>query len=490
MVDLNHLTAQQVIALARRELAKRRMIRFAEYIKPNWISMAHHEMIANALDRLRLHENERLIISMPPRHGKSELSSILFPALYLADHPDHQIIHISYASSLSNEFSRQVRAYIRDNPSYRSLFPHVQLDPDRQRLDDWKTVQGGGFKSVGTGGGISGHGAHLIIIDDPVKEGDERSPATLQQIYEWYSSAARTRLAPGGNIVIIMTRWHPLDLVGRLLKLAETDPNAEQWQTLVLPALAEAGDPLGREAGAALWPERFSRGDLLRLKALSGRYFDALYQQQPRSEEEQLFFADRFKRFVVGHPPFAAARGAWCFDLALSEKDSADYSAFARVLWDTATRSLAIEHPRRRRREWPRMKKLILKLMELYPDDVFVFPRQTYELMAVQEIRSERPEDAGRVVQVSLPGDKRERATVLADAAASGRVWLQAGRYGDSMLDEHVQFPAGEFDDQVDVTSVATHHLGLAGEFMALVRREDDAPNDPYERLADAFAGA
>jgi len=311
-----------------------------------------------------------------------------------------------------------------DDSVYRELFPHVGLDPERQRINDWRLANGGGFRSVGTGAGITGHGAHLELIDDPHKEGETDSLVTLGQVYDWYASAARTRLAPGGAVVICMTRWHPRDLVGMVLRAANSNPMADQWHVLTLPGLAEEDDQLGRGPGEALWPEWFTRDDLLSVKALSDRHFEALYQQNPRATTAQMFFKPDFQRFDLGE--VANRPGAFCFDLALGEKQGGDYSTYARAHYERGSGRMWFSTLFRDRVQWPTMKAEIKRLMGLFPHDDFVFPKQAYELMAVQALRAEVPEMARKIKQVSFPGgsDKVSRAQVLADRARAGKVFI------------------------------------------------------------------
>jgi len=438
------------------------MIDFCDFVRPDWITAGHHELIGEKLDGVLAGEITRLQISMPPRHGKSLMASVLFAAFWLANNPDKQIIHISYASSLSNEFSRQIRAIIRDDSMYRRLFPHMALDPDRSRLDDWKTPQGGGFKSVGVQGGITGHGADLMLIDDPVKEGDEQSPTVLENIYTWYLSAARTRLHPGAAVVIIMTRWHPLDLAGRLLDLAKKDAQADQWETLVLSALAEEDDPLGREEGEALWAERVSRNELLAVQRLSERYFAALYQQRPTISEVPMFVEGDFVRFDPQRykPAAGDSKPTWTIDLAMTDDDRSDYNVFAR--WVKRGDSLRLYQLHRFRAEWPEAKAKLLELMDEYPDDDYALPKQLLELLAVQTVKAEKPAMMGQLHEVSMPKDKVSRAQVHADLVRRRGLLVCEGETGDYFIEEHVGFPdVAQHDDCIDVASVATHHFGF-----------------------------
>jgi len=453
----------------RRELARRKFMAFCRWMRPDWDWVDHHSLIADLLDLLRRGDVTRLDVNMPPRHSKSEMCSILYPAWWLGHNPDKQIIHVSHSASLTNEFSRKVRGMIRDDERYKMLFPGVALDSERARIDDWKTTEGGGFKSVGVQGGITGHGADLLIIDDPVKEGDEQSVTALNAIFDWYLSAARTRLSPGAAVLLVMTRWSPLDLAGRLLDLADKDLDADQWISLVLPALAEANDPLGRELGAALWPDRYSEVELRAIQRLSERYFAALFQQRPTVSEQPMFRKEDFRRFpgLRYRPAESDSERVWAVDLAASEKTRADYTVFVRG--HRRGSKLRVLEVRRFRAEWPEAKKALKNLILEFPEDRFALPKHNLELLALQELWREIPDMMHRVEQVDLPGDKVERAQVASDVCRAGLLEVVVGDEGDYFVDEHVLFPdGGQHDDCVDASSILTHYFGFKQVFDAV----------------------
>jgi phage terminase large subunit-like protein len=460
------LIRDATIALARREMRE-----FIEFTYDGWESSRHHDALFELADRLVHGKNQRIMISLPPRHSKSEIFSIRLPAYFLGVHPDRQIIHVSYSSNLSNTFSRQIRQLVRDSASYRTLFT-TRLDQERTRIDDWKTTLGGGFKSTGIGGGLTGHGCDLLIIDDPVKEGDENSPTTLQQHYEWYNSAARTRLLPDANIVIVMTRWHTRDLVGRLRDLAEANESADQWDVVELPALADSDDdPLGRELGEPLWAARFDRDALEAVRVMSDRYWMALYQQKPLDEMGATFERGWFNRFNV-IPELERQSGAWCFDLALSKDDRGDYSVFGRWIYSDGV--LWVHRIHQLRDNWHSVKERIIDLMNAHPHDKFVFPTNILELAAVQDLKyHKRVNNPRQLVEVSMKGDKDQRARLYSDRAASGRAYVEVGAEGDAFINEHALFP-DEHDDFVDMSSVACHYFGLHEEVRVIARGDDE----------------
>lgn len=456
------------------ELARRKMLNFCQWTKPDWTTAPHHKLLCDLADRVIRGDLKRLIVSLPPRHTKSEIFSIRFPALYLAHHPSHQIIHASYAASLSNEFSRQVRGLVRDSGEYRELFPSFKLDEERARVDDWKIQGGGGFLSVGSGAGITGKGAHLLILDDIHKEGDEQSMVTLDQTYSWYVSAARTRLMPGAAVVVVATRWHPSDLIGRLQEVAANDPEADQWEVVTLPALALEDDPLGRPEGQPLWPERYDVPYFKQLKALSPAYFESLFQQNPQPGESKLFDGKLFKVVKPGHDRLKGV-AIWAVDLAVTEKETSDFSVWARFQHEPQTGRVRMIWGERVKQEWPATRARLEELMQTYPYDLFVFPEQTYELMAVQDLRSRWPNEKHRIKSVKTQGDKRARAAAFAHVVAAGLAEVEEGEFAKHFIAEHDRFPDRN-DDCVDVSSLACQWFGVRSGFQALAGPRIEPP--------------
>lgn len=233
----------------------------------------HHRLLAAKLAAVERGEITRLMVAMPPRHGKSMLASEFFPAWYLGRNPDRQIIHATYAQDLADGFGRKVRNLLRSD-IHGAVFPDCELSADSSAAARFHTAQGGVYHAVGVGGASTGRGAHLLLIDDPIKGRAEADSETVRrQLKDWYASVAYTRLMPGGAIVIIQTRWHEDDLAGWILR----EHAAEGWDVLSLPALDDA-------TGEALWPESFPRERLEQIRSVLGpRDWEALYQQRPRA---------------------------------------------------------------------------------------------------------------------------------------------------------------------------------------------------------------
>lgn len=224
--------------LANRELARRRLIHFTlkfnDKYKAGWV----HKLLCAKLEKFsRDVANERsprLMVFMPPRTGKSELASKNFPAWHLGHNPDHEVIASSYAVSLPEGFSRKIKNMLGDK-AYQALFPETKLDPNAQATSGWLTTRGGGYVPAGVGGGITGKGAHVLIIDDPVKDAQEAdSESQREAVWDWWDSTADTRLAPGGGVLVIQTRWHDDDLSGRMLRQMQEALDEIKEETQVL----------------------------------------------------------------------------------------------------------------------------------------------------------------------------------------------------------------------------------------------------------------
>ena len=271
------------------------MINFASYMQPTYLWNWHHHVLANALDDFKSGKIKRLMIFLPPQHGKSEFTSRLFPAFCLGHNPDEKIILGSYSASLAESMNRDVQKYM-DTDEYKALFPGVSL-PAKGSTGKYVRKAGrididgrcGYFKTVGVGGSMTGTPADKLIIDDPHKDRESaKSPLISQKVYEWYLDVAKTRIHNDAGILLIQTRWDVDDLAGRLLRrmeqaLEEGDTDADMWTVICFPAIKESDDNLEdkRAIGDALWPERHNLQRLRAIRSESLRTFQSLYQQNP-----------------------------------------------------------------------------------------------------------------------------------------------------------------------------------------------------------------
>lgn len=296
----------------------------------------HHHMIAKKLEQVESGDCKRLIVTMPPRHGKTELASRRFVAWYMGRNPRKQMIFTTYNQTFAEDGGGKVRE-IMNSPEYKLVFPETKLKRDSQSREKLETANGGGIMFfVGAGGALTGRGADLLIIDDPLKGREEaESEATRRQIWDWFTSVAYTRLMPGGAIIIILTRWHEDDIVGRIMSNPEI---SDQYEILSLPAIAEDDDAMGRKKGEALWPEWYPV-DVLEAtrKTLSlngsARDWASLYQQRPTPDDGDFFKREMFKPYQRDELP-ENLRKFGASDHAISQKQKSDKSCLGCVGFD------------------------------------------------------------------------------------------------------------------------------------------------------------
>jgi predicted phage terminase large subunit-like protein len=403
-----------------------------------------------------------LMIFMPPRHGKSELTSKYFPAWYLGLNPDKRVILTSYEADYAATWGYRARNILLE---YGHLFG-VKVSPESSARNRWD-IEGhlGGMSTAGVGGAITGKGAHLLIIDDPVKNDEQANSKTYRdKAAEWYKSTAYTRLEPGGAIIIIQTRWHEDDLSGRLLK-----EEPDKWTVINLPALAEADDQLGRLPGEALFPRRYPVESLSEIKQTVGSYwFSSLYQQRPQIEEGAIFKRQYFKYFEATQDGFvlhsgnidkkvsrSACKVFQTCDPAASTKDTADY--FVLATWaQTPDMDLLLLDVNRTRLEGPEQVKLFKSEFSKWQPTF-----QAVETVAAGKILYQMLVREGLPVKELKPDkDKVTRALPAAARMEAGTIYLKRGApWLVDYEDELTSFPKGAHDDQVDVTSYAVQMI-------------------------------
>lgn len=265
-----------------------------------------HKAIAAALEEIEAGRLKRLILNVPPRHGKSELCSRRFPAWVMGRHPNCQLIQATYSGEFAKDFGRDVRAIIK-SPGFRHIFPNFEFRKGGQAANRFETIHGGKAAFVGRGEALTGRGGEILILDDPFKDAEEADSAAVRNAaWQWFTKVFMTRRQSQAGIIVIMTRWHEDDIVGRLTDPGNPHYNAEEarsWKQINLPAEAEADDPMGREQGEALWPERFDKQFLDSQKRLDPRGYSALYQQRPSPEEGDLITTDMIQTYTRAELP-------------------------------------------------------------------------------------------------------------------------------------------------------------------------------------------
>lgn len=261
----------------------------------------HHRALAKVLEKVEKGHIPRLIVSMPPRHGKSELVSRRFVPWVQGRDPYRNVIFATYNEDFAKDFGADVRN-IMTLPQYKHVFPSFGLRKGGASKSRIQTTSGGMSVFVGRGGSITGRGGDFVILDDPIKDSMEaNSPTLREQLWQWFTQVLMTRLmTASASIVIVQTRWHEDDLIGRLTDPANphySPEEAAKWKIINLPALAEDEDPLGRKRGELLWPERFDMEFMEAQRRLDPRGFSALYQGRPTAEDGDLFRRENIKYF-------------------------------------------------------------------------------------------------------------------------------------------------------------------------------------------------
>jgi predicted phage terminase large subunit-like protein len=413
-----------------------------------------HRFVAEQLERIERGEIDRLMLRLPPRHGKSELSARSFPAWALGRRPWRQFICASASSSLADDIGRDVRNIVRSE-AYRLIYPNVALSSDSKAAGKWNTDQGGCWYSVGVGGDILGRGAHIVVIDDPFGSMQDAQSATVRdRVWQWFNGTLLNRLEPGGAIVIIGHRMHEDDLQGRLQGRMGAGGDYDKWEIVELPAIAEDGDPLGRAPGEALWPERFDLAALARIRSnMFGRDWSSLYQQRPTSEEGEFF--------VVDNMPVRAVEGvverfrAW--DLA-STRDG-DFTAGVRF-GRTRENRFVIEHVKRLRGTPDEVEGAVLETARADgPGVKIALPRDPGQAGLAQVMALTRLLAGFVIVSSPESGSKEVRARPFAAQVNNGNVSLAEGGWVAAYKDELRAFPHGKYDDQVDASSRAFMEL-------------------------------
>lgn len=455
LAELESLTAEM-----RRREARKSLLAFTEYTNPVYYRADHHAKIAAKLEAVERGEIDRLMIFMPPRHGKSELASKRFPAWCLGRNAHRQIIAASYNSDLASDFGRNVRNIV-GSPEFMQVFPDVSLAVDSAAANRMNTNKGGAYVAAGVGTAVTGRGADIALIDDPFKDREEAdSQRRRDLVWDWYRSTLFTRLMPGGAVVIILTRWHEDDLAGRLLE-AEGD----QWDILEMPAIAD---------GKALWPAWYDLEALERIrKTIGPREWSALYQQKPQPDEGTFFRREWFKEWVS----LPSLRYYGTSDYAVTD-GGGDYTVHR--IWgiDSAGAIYRIDGWRGQSTSdvWIERK---LDLIAKYKPLAW-FGEGGVIQKAIEPMLKRRMQERSTYCRLEwLPSvaDKPTRARSFQAMAASGRVYFEK----QADLSEYLVFPAGKHDDEVDTASLIGRAIDQAHPAM-IAEQRDTKPRDRWDR--------
>jgi phage terminase large subunit-like protein len=489
-------------AQADRVLSRRRLLHFTKRFRPRYLDGWVHRVIAHKLEKfsedVQAQRSPRLLLLVPPRHGKSLLASEMFPAWDLGKHPHNEIIAASYNVSLPISFSRKVRELVRD-PDYEKIFPTTKLHPESQANEAWLTTAGGGYIAAGVGGGITGKGASILIVDDPIKDAKEAdSPTIRDDLWDWYGSTAYTRLSPGGGVLWIQTWWNEDDGAGRIQLAMDEDPDFDQFEIIKFPAVAEENEYLDadyniyrasecevpstahlvRSKGEALHADRYTLPMLQRIeKTLTRRHWSALYQQNPTPEEGLFFTRDMFLPVISLPGNMIRARGirytAW--DFAITEKTRGDWTVGATIEQDHNDEFEALDCVRGK---WSNGDDIVTKMCDSYekwyPDYLIVEDGAIWKTMSASFKKEckKRELKPSLLIMKTLGQDKGVRAQPLQIMMQQGRMRFPLNApWFEALQREFLRFLAGGTkDDMVDAFSWA-----------AIVASQKSAPRVPSQ---------
>lgn len=496
-------------------------LNFMEFVRamwPSFIEGAHFGEMAKVFQRIDAGEAVRVVINIAPRFGKSEILSFLFPSWFIGKHPDRQIIQASNVLSLAEDFGGKIRNLVKTE-EYMKMFPGVALSGDSKAKGHFNTNKGGRYFAVGAGGSAIGRGADLFICDDP--HGEQQSIASgnenvmppkeaFEKTYNWFGQMMM-RLQPNASVIIVMQRWAPFDLTGRLIEDSKKSSKALKWEVITLPALFHREDENGslmydenREPiWDALWPAYWSVDKMIKKRDnMPSWRWEAQYMQDPTSETSSIIKRTDWKpwgeredgtiNYDLPEPDCEFIIQAW--DTAFSEKTSSDYSACTTwgVFQTTGkdgrpTKALILFNAWRGQVEFPELKKMVrLKYKELKPDACIVEARAT-GMPLIQELRRE-----GIPISSYTPswqtGDKITRLNSVSDLFASGMVYYAPRDWAREVIDEVALFPRGQNDDYVDTVSMALIRFRAGGLISMPSEEEDEEDEQDYQPRRAAYA--
>ena len=489
--------------LERREMARRHLIYYIKQTMPGFLPGWWLQDLCRRLEKFMRDVEEskspRLIVAVPPRHGKSNAASIKFPEWVLGHHPDWPMILASYAQDLPNRFSRSVRDMV-NSAEYQAIFPDTKLRHDAKGVEEWLTNSDGGLKAIGVGGGLTGFGGRILIADDLIKDAEAASSELiLQNTWDWYQMVFRSRLAPGGGILLIGTRWHWNDPTGRAIeldaqleKMGVPDYERENWDIVSYPAVAENDEYLMRDGsimqgrldedepevlrklrnkGDALQPERYSIGELQKIRnTMTTTNWSALYQQQPTPEEGDYFNRSDFRYQWLDPAYRPLCRIFMTVDYAIGKKQRNDFTVMGVHALDANDDLYTLEI---RRGRWGtyEIAENVVQLVEKHKPEVYAGEQGQIHAAVwpvVQKALDERRLYLS-VDETLVPiQDKETRARPLQGRVQRHKLFLSHDsgtrpEIYDITEREMLQFPNGVHDDIVDMLAWAARlSLNLA----------------------------
>lgn len=458
------------------ELARRSFKEFVKYTKEDYEFSWHHDLLCEKLQAFAEKKIKRLMIFVPPRHGKSELASRRLPAFIFGINPNARIIATAYGAELASLFNRDVQRII-DSMAYRDVFPKTRLSESNIRTaafgnyirnsDQFEIVnEKGSYRSAGVGGPITGTGGDFLILDDPYKNSEEAESQTVRRkVWEWYTSTFYTRQEKDASIMIIQTRWHETDISGQLLTaMKKGEEFSDQWEVISLPALLDSGhhrspdDP--RKLDEALWENKYSAEWLKKTKGILGtRQFSALYQQDPRPGDGTMIKQNWFKFYH--HKPDRFDKVIQSWDMAFGGKETSDF-VVGSVYGKTGSQFYLLDQIRGQM-DFPDTIRAFKMLSAKWPQALSKLVEAKANGQAV--IDTLKKEISG-IIPVNPTISKQSRLNAVIGLYEAGNVFYPSPENSiwiQDHIEEMLAFPLGSKDDRVDAETQALGHFNKSG---------------------------
>lgn len=413
-----------------------------------YVAADFHRLICTKLEAVERGEITRLMLFVPPRHGKSQTVTETFPSWYIGKHPDRRIIEVSYGKTFAEKFGRLNRRKVEE---FGEKIFGVRVSGDNASKTNW-SIEGdtGGMISVGLGGSITGEGADVLIIDDLIKNRQEaESPTMRKRIWSEWQDTLLTRLHPDATVILIMTRWRDDDLAGMILKQAEEE--GQHWDIVSLPALAEQTDLLGRHSGKALWPEHGydEKWAAKKRVEVGTRTWQALYQQNPAPSEGNILRRSWWRFYHVMPTRFDEILQSW--DMTFKDKKDSDY--VVGQIWGRIGADKYLLDQVREQLDFPKTLRAMRQMHQKWPQArVKLVEDKANGSGIIAMLRSEIP----GIIAVNPEGGKEARVWAVSPDIEAGNVFLpKNAAFTECFIEECARFPAGKNDDQVDGMSQA-----------------------------------
>lgn len=413
-------------------------------------------------------KSPRLIVCLPPRMGKSQINTVRFALWCLLNNPNWEIIVGSYSRSLVHRFSRAARSLVESHEYIKNLWPKIRIADDHSSIEEWRIEEegspayltGGTYRAVGRGGSITGSGAHVLCLDDLIKDASEADSQLIHDsIWDWYASTARTRLSPGGGVIIVQTRWNVMDLIGRLQKEAADNPKADKWDVVEYRAIAEENEKY-RKAGDSILPARWSNDEMERVKNNTiPRWWDALYQQRPIIRGGNLFKDSYFRRYTYMPDILDFDHIVIVWDLRFGKSQRKSTSFVCGWVIGMKGGQFYILEEDRDRWSYAQSRDRVQAMAARWP---LAMAKVVENKANGPALESDLEENVSGIVLYNPRGDKYQRAERVLPLCMAGNVFFPSddiAPWAKDAMAELCAFPSGANDDRVDCLSMGLSYL-------------------------------